>query len=211
MATAGQNVAGSEFVYSDYLTLARLYLAQGEIEAALQVLEPLLNLAETMGYRRRVIPILVMKALAWQRKKEAGLAVEALGQALALAEPEGYQQIFVDEGEPLAQLLYQAMAGGYSPAYASKLLAAITQAAPGAAVPGEKQAPAASLLEPLSEREREVLALLAEGLSNREISMRLHISLSTVKGHTANIYGKLGVKSRTQAIAQAERLALLNP
>ena len=109
----------------------------------------------------------------------------------------------------MAQLLYQAIQRRHSPVYARTILAAFRPNSSPAAVPGEKKLPAERLLEPLSERELEVLALLAEGLSNREIALRLHISLSTVKGHTANIYGKLGVNSRTMAIAEAVRLAIL--
>ena len=208
--TAGRNAAGSEFIQSDYLTLARLYLAQNKADAALQVIGSLLNVAESLGHMHRAIYILVLKALALQQKKESGMAVDVLGQALALAEPEGYRQVFLDEGEPMARLLYQAIARGYSPTYTKKILAAFTPNSSPAGVLIDKESRAESLLEPLSEREREVLALIAAGLSNREISMRLHITLSTVKGHTANIYGKLGVKSRTQAISEATRLGILN-
>jgi LuxR family maltose regulon positive regulatory protein len=208
--TSGQNVAGSEFIQNDYLTLARLYLAQNKADAALQVIDPLLNVANSMGHMRRVIHILVLKALALQHKKEVGLAVDVLGQTLALAEPEEYLQVFLDEGEPMARLLYQTIARGVSPVYAKKMLTAFSQKSSYVVVPGEKKAPVENLLEPISEREHEVLALIAAGLSNREISMRLHITLSTVKGHTANIYGKLGVNSRTQAISEAARLGILN-
>ncbi len=208
--TAGLNVAASEFIYSDYSTLARLFLAQNKPEAALQVIDPLLSIAETMGYMRRVIHCLVLKSLALQQMKEEKRAVDGVGQALALAEPEGYQQVFLEEGEPMVRLLYQAVVCGYSPDHARKILAAFTSKSPHAAFPGEEMASPESLLEPLSEREREVLALIAGGLSNREISMRLHISLSTVKGHTANIYGKLGVNSRTQALSEAARLGILD-
>ena len=207
--TSGRNAAGSEFVYSDYLTLARLYLAQNKVDAALQVLESLLDLADSMGYMRRVIQILVVKAAALQRKKANEAAVEALGQALALAEAEGYQRVFLDEGEGLVTLLYLASAQGYSSAYAKKLLAAFGQAGQPSAA-DEKKTSAGSLLEPLSQREIEVLALIAEGLSNGEIAVHLTISLSTVKGHTASIYGKLGVNSRTRAVSEAVRLGILH-
>ena len=137
--TAGLNAAGSEFIQNDYLTLARLYLAQNKVDAALQVIDPLLNVAETLGYMRRVIHILVLKALALQQKKETEMAVDVLGQALALAEPEGYQQVFLDEGEPMARLLYQAIARGYSPIYAKKILAAFTPNSPSASVLSGKE------------------------------------------------------------------------
>lgn len=207
---AGQNVAGSELIYSEYLTLARLYLAQNKIDAALQVVDPLLKIAETLGYLRRVISLLVLRALILQQKKETLLAVDTLGRALELAEPEGYHRVFLDEGEPIVHLLNRAISRGCSPVYAREILAAFTSKVPSAVVSDEKKSSPEGLLEPLSERELEVLALIADGLSNREISMRLHISLSTVKGHTANIYGKLGVSSRTQAISEANRMGILN-
>ena len=208
--TSGRNAAGSEFVYNDYLTLARLYLAQNKVDAALQVLESLLDLAESMGYMRRVIQILVVKAAALQRKKVNEAAVAVLGRALALAEPEGFQRVFLDEGEDLVQLLYQAIAQGHSSVYVRKLLAAFSQTGQPAAS-DEAKTSADRLLEPLSRRELEVLKLIAVGLSNGEIAVRLTISLSTVKGHTANIYGKLGVNNRTQAVSEAARLGILHP
>jgi LuxR family maltose regulon positive regulatory protein len=208
--TAGLNAAGSEFIQSDYIVLARLYLAQNKVDAALQVLDSLLNAAQALGFMRRVIHLLVLKALAFGQKKETGQAVEILGQALAEAEPEEYLQVFLEEGEPMARLLYRAMEQGYSPGYVKKILSAFSQQGLLANNP-EKQPPAEPLFEPLSERERQVLALIAAGLSNREICARLHISLSTVKGHTASIYGKLGVNSRTRAVSEATRLGLLAP
>ena len=203
--TAGANVAGSEFIQIEYMTLARLYLVQNKADAALQVIDPLLNVARSLGYVRRVLSLLVLKSLILQQKKEEGLAVEVLGQALALAEPEGYQRVFLDEGDPMAQLLFRALRSGYSPVYAKKILAAFPPKNSNV-----KKAPAEGLLEPLSEREQEVLTLISQGLSNREIGVRLHISLSTVKGHTTSIYGKLGINSRTQAISEAVRLGILH-
>jgi len=208
--TAGSNIAGSEFIYADFLTLARLYLAQNKIDAALQVIDPLLGLASTHGYTRREIYLLLIKASALLQKNEVEKAVSVLGQALALAAPEGYKQVFLDEGEPMASLLCRAIAQGHSPIFAKKILAALTQKGSLTTIPGEKKPSQKDLFEPLSERELEVLALIAAGLTNREISLRLHISLSTVKGHTANIYGKLGVNSRTRAISEAARLSILD-
>ncbi len=180
------------------------------MDAALQVLDSLLTAAEALGYMRRVIHILVLKALALEQKKETARAVEILRQTLTLAEPEGYLQVFLDDREPMARLLYKSMEQGYSPCYVKKILAAFSEQDALAAGP-EKPLPAELLFEPLSERECQVLALIAAGLSNREICTHLHISLSTVKGHTASIYGKLGVNSRTQAVSEAIRLGLLNP
>ena len=131
--------------------------------------------------------------------------------ALRPAEPEGYVRIFVDEGMPMARLLSAAAAQGIMPDYIGRLLAAFA---------AEEQksedrvslppAPSAqSLSEPLSQRELEVLLLIAQGLSNREISVRLFLALDTVKGHNRKIFGKLHVQRRTEAIARARELGLL--
>jgi LuxR family maltose regulon positive regulatory protein len=105
----------------------------------------------------------------------------------------------------MAELLYQAAAQGIAPEYAGRLLTAF----PASEAPDSFQELPADMVEPLSEREREVLQLIAEGLSNREIAQELFLSISTVKVHTYNIYGKLGVHSRTQAVAKARALGIL--
>jgi LuxR family maltose regulon positive regulatory protein len=127
----------------------------------------------------------------------------ALERALSLAEPEGYVRTFVDEGEPMARLLRRALAQGLAPSYVASLLAALGEEAM-PLPPGEQP-----LVEPLTQREIEVLHLIAAGLSNQEIAQELVIALSTVKSHINHMYGKLGVKSRTQAVARAQELGLL--
>jgi LuxR family maltose regulon positive regulatory protein len=133
----------------------------------------------------------------------------ALERALAAAEPGGFLRIFVDEGPSMARLLYEAVTRGIAPDYARRLLSAFPVAEPEQTTASEKQAPQSELVEPLSERELEVLLLFAEGLTNQEIASRLFLSLNTVKAHSSNIYGKLGVHSRTQAVARARALGLL--
>ena len=141
-----------------------------------------------------------------------GRAKQKFSRALTLAEPENYVRIFIDEGQQVLRLLQQAIADDCLPFYTKSLLAAHTRQLypPKQAVEKTGVAPEKSLVEPLSERELEVLGLIAEGLTNKEIGLRLHVTLSTVKGHTSNIYGKLGVKNRTQAIAIAQNLGLLS-
>ena len=129
--------------------------------------------------------------------------MEALGQALHLGEPEGYVRQFLDAGEPARRLLQQAAVRGIAPGYTARLLAAFGPA------PGARRAAAQPLVEPLSARELEVLHLLAEDLSNREIGRRLFISLPTVKSHTRNIYDKLGVHDREEAVARGRALNIL--
>lgn len=135
-------------------------------------------------------------------------ALTALAATLELAEPEGYVRIFVDEGQPMAELLYQAATRGIFPEYCGRLLASFPESK---AVKNDTQAKAGELIEPLSEREVEVLQLISEGLSNSETAQRLYLSLNTVKGHTRNIYAKLNVNSRTQAVAKARALGISPP
>ena len=206
---ADKNASVRELLQGEALTLTRLYLAQHRSDKALEMLNYLHDQVKKRGQMRRVIEVLALKALALQAEGQLDLALRAIGEAIALAEPEGYQRAFVDEGEPMARLLYQAVAQGIFPVYSGKLLAVLS---------ADIQAPVsplslshAGLIETLSEREQDVLQLIAEGLSNSEIASRLFISLSTVKGHTSNIFGKLGVKNRTQAVARARSLGLLPP
>lgn len=206
---AGRNAEINELFQGEYLTLIRLTLAQHQPERALVLISPLQELIEKRGYQRRIIEILVLKALALQQKGVIDQALQALGNALFLAEPEGYQRIILDEGEPIAKLLYQAVAQKIVPQYAGKLLAVFS--AENQNVTDTRISMSGEMIEPLSQRELEVLRLIAEGLSNREIAQRLVISLSTVKGHTTNIFGKLGVKNRTQATARSRSLGILAP
>ena len=132
-------------------------------------------------------------------------AVHLLGDALALAEPGGFIRLFVDEGLPMAHLLSEAAALGIMPDYIAKLLAAFEAEEHRSGI----SPPPQPLVEPLSPRELEVLGLIAQGLSNREISERLFLALPTVKGHNRRIYGKLHVRRRTEAVARARELGLL--
>jgi LuxR family maltose regulon positive regulatory protein len=110
----------------------------------------------------------------------------------------------------MARLLYTAVACGIAPEYARRLLAAFPTTESEQTVPSKPQAPESGLIEPLSEREQEVLQLIADGLTNPEIASRLFLSLNTVKTHTRSVYGKLGVHSRVQAVARARALGILS-
>jgi LuxR family maltose regulon positive regulatory protein len=158
-----------------------------------------------------VIEILMLQALAFQTRGDTIRALGKLEQAFNLAEPEGFIRIFVDEGPPMAGLLYEALARGIAPDYVRKLLGAFPAVAPEQSGTTQVQSSEFDLIDPLSEREIEVLQFIAKGLTNQEIASRLYLSLNTVKVHTRNINRKLGVHNRTQAAARAKALGILPP
>jgi LuxR family transcriptional regulator, maltose regulon positive regulatory protein len=193
-------------------TWARVLNAQGKPEAAILLLDSLLQVAEAAGQMGNVIELLALGALALQAQGQSAQAMTALERALTLAEPEGYLRIFVDEGEPMKLLLQRMKVkdprkgaeGGRMRDYVDKLLSAVGERAFHPSSRGPQP-----LVEPLSERELEVLRLIADGFSNAEIAGKLVIAQGTVKRHINNIYGKLGVQSRTQAVAKAREIRLL--
>jgi LuxR family maltose regulon positive regulatory protein len=193
------------------ISQARVYLAQGDPFAALSVLEPLRRQVEAKGWEDEQLKVMILQAVAHHAHGEKDKAVQLLGDALALAEPGGFIRLFVDEGSPMAQLLSEAAAHGMMPDYTGKLLAAFeSEKQRSAGESARLTAPSLQpLIEPLSQRELEVLQLIAQGLSNREIGERLFIALNTVKGHNRNIYSKLQVQRRTEAIVRARELGLL--
>jgi LuxR family maltose regulon positive regulatory protein len=197
------------FSLLDYLVLTRILIAQGRLDETAELLERLLKAAEAGGRTSRVIEILVLQALTRQAQGSTDRAVIKLERALTLAEPEGFVRIFVDEGPPMARLLLEALSRGIAPGYVRRLLEAFPVTEPGQAVLPKSPAPQSDLIEPLSERELEVLQLIAQGLTNPEIATRLYLSPNTVKVHTRNIYGKLGVRNRTQAGARGRALGIL--
>jgi len=195
------------------LTLARVLLAQGEPATAQSLLDTILPPAEAAGRMGAVIEALTLHALARQAVGDGDGALEALVRALEMAEPEGYVRVFVDAGQPMAALLQDALARGLAADYAKKLLGAFQPSGPRQAHPDftHPTIQQTALIEPLTDREIEVLLCLAEGLSNAEIAQRLFISLPTVKSHTRNIYGKLGVHNRKEAVARARALGIIPP
>jgi len=187
----------------EHIALARIFIAQRKLAEADRLLQRLIETAEAGGRTSRMIEILILQALAFQLGGDNDRAMTTLEIALTLAEPEGFIRIFVDEGPPMARLLYEAISREIAPEYVQRLLAAFPIDEP-------EQAANSELIEPLSEREIEILQLVAEGLTNLEIASRLYLSPNTVKAHTRNIYGKLGVNNRTQAGVRARALGLLS-
>lgn len=201
----------------EHITLVRVLLADSTndpagsvIHEALRLLDRLQQAAAAGGRMGSLIEIELLRALAHQVAGDMPGALVALERTLRLAEPEGYVRIFVDEGSPMARLLSAAAKQRMRPDYTRKLLAAFApseaNALPAAILPPISAQP---LIEPLSTRELEVLHLIGKGLSNGEISERLFLALSTVKGHNRNIFDKLQVQSRTEAIARARELGLM--
>ena len=185
-----------------YANRLRLHLARGQADAALALAGRLLHNQAAQQRMGSPIEILVLQALAFQAKKEMEPAISALEQAFAIARPQGYVRTFLDEGQPMARLLYQARARGSGAGYAAGLLAAL---------PFQRcAAPRQSLIQPLTPRELEVLRLIEAGCSNQQIAQKYVISIPTVKRHISNIYMKLEVTSRTQAVSRAKELGLLN-
>jgi LuxR family maltose regulon positive regulatory protein len=192
-----------------YVTLARMLLHQGDVTKAQYLLNRLLRMTEDSGSMGISIQVLVLQALAFQSRGQSDQALATLSRALAIGEPEGYVRTFSGEGAQMEQLLRQAGRRGILVSYVTRLLAAM------GTTPSELRPPAvhvtqpSPLIEPLSMREIEVLQLLADGLSNKEIAQRLVISIGTVKNHLKSIYGKLEVDSRTRAVARGRTLGLL--
>jgi LuxR family transcriptional regulator, maltose regulon positive regulatory protein len=191
------------------LLRARVSLARNEPASALAILERLGGEMEARGWKDEALKALVLRALALRAGGREEEALRLLGPALDQAEAGGFVRLFLDEGEPMAALLSAATARGKGGAYADKLLAAFAaESRPGSAAASASSL-AQRLVDPLSQRELEVLALVAEGLSNREIGERLFLALDTIKGHNRRIFDKLDVKRRTEAIVRARGLGLL--
>ncbi|MCP4543341.1 MAG: AAA family ATPase [Chloroflexi bacterium] len=197
------------------LTNARLLLAQEQKAAAADLLATLWGMASQAGWQSVVTQTRVLQALAAPTPDEA---LVLLRKALTLAEPEGYVRTFVDLGEPMAKLLRQVASQGIAPEYVGKLLAAIgvekqrirgVEMIESPPAPLPSHPPASLLIEPLSDRELQALRLLADGHTNQEMANELCVSINTVKAHLKNIYSKLGVHKRRQAVATARELDLL--
>ena len=190
----------------EYIVLARVLIAQGKGES-LTLLARLLEIFETSGAIGHAIEILVLQAVFLHEQGENDQALIALERALSLAQPEDYVRTFIDEGAPMGKLLRQAAMQGIAGEYTARLLAALEkETKDGQHIP---QMMPQIMVDPLSERELEVLRLLTTHLSNTEIASELYISANTVRFHVKNIYNKLNVHRRTDAVQRAEELGLV--
>ena len=197
----------------EQITLARVLIAdyrseqtEDSIHDAIKLLGGLLDAAKANGRMGSVIEISVLQALIHQAQGDKPAALVSLAQALTLAEIEGTIQLFIDEGEPMRALLSESLTHGANPSFVTQLLTAMNSQVDSDATSSD---PNQLLIEPLSKREIEVLGLLATGHTNQAVADELVIAVSTVKKHVNNIFGKLGVGRRTQAISRARDLGLL--
>ena len=200
------------------VTRARILLASDadtDLRSALQILDALHEIAERTHNTRYKIEILALRALAMEALGETSAAESILKQAVNLAQPGGFIRVFVDLGKPMQELLRRLTQQGHWMDAMGRILAAFPQDdenLPGDASPARQLSPGISMLaEPLTPRELEVLALLRGPLSIKEIAIQLHITYATAKRHTINIYAKLDVNQRWNAVARAEELNILSP
>jgi len=190
------------------LTLARFWLRQGRLDEAVELSAAIQSAAEAAGRMGTALQSLVLRALAFQQQGDGAQARDSLGRALIIAQPEGYVRIFLDAGSPLRSLILDcrlALASSHEAskallAYVDRLLAAFPEA----------DAPRSGLWDLLTPRELEILALMAGGASNQEIAGRLVVTVGTVKGHVNHILDKLDARNRTEAVARARELGLLD-
>jgi len=208
---------GSFFQRISFAMHARILIALGRehsngmyINDALELLNRLLELIENNGWGKKVVEILALQALAYEVDGKTHQAISTLERALTMAEPNGFIRTFVDEGPPMARLLYEALSHEIAPDYVQRLLKAFPVEETEKTDTLQLHGPDSELIEPLSEREIEVLQFIAQGLSNREVGERLYLTLNTVKAHSRTIYSKLGVNNRTQAVAKARALGIIS-
>ncbi|MBI9050243.1 MAG: hypothetical protein JEZ00_12545 [Anaerolineaceae bacterium] len=184
------------------LSQARILIAQGNSSVALALLEPLAEQFETKKWQDEYLKCMVLQSLAYHALGEIDQAMQSIETTLALAESGGFIRTFIDEGTTMANLLAVARSHAIVPNYVDKLLS-IFAAHPSAQITDQ------NLINPLSQRELQVLQLIAQGASNREISEKLFLALDTVKGHNRKIFDKLQVQRRTEAVVRARELGIL--
>jgi LuxR family maltose regulon positive regulatory protein len=188
--------------------LARVYAQAGAPEKALAIADSLFEQIRAEGRNARLLELGLAKALALQQTGRETEALEALQNCVSLAEPEGYVRLFVEAGAPVCNLLRQITVRGTQAEYAARLIRVI-EAAPIAARQEPLRHGSTLLVETLTKRELAVLRLICDGCSNQQIGEALVLSVNTVKKHTSNIYGKLGVRNRAQAAIRAQEIGLV--
>jgi LuxR family maltose regulon positive regulatory protein len=194
----------------EFLTLARVLIAQKKLDEGLALLKRISEVSDEIGKKHTSLRAIILQAIVLFLQEDIDKAMDRIELALTLSEAGEYIQIFVDEGPPMARLLYEAFSRDISPEYVQKLLAAFPDVEPEKDIMSKPFVSDSEWIEPLSEREIEVLQLIAEGLSRQEIASELFLTLNTVKTHARNIYSKLGVNNQMQAVGKARGLGLLD-
>ncbi len=207
------------FLWADaFIEFAQVMTAQQEFDSAHCLLEEIRLKLEPFGFWKHILKTMIVQACILDQQDKHDLALAQMQHALTLAEPEKYVHLFIDEGEAAKSLIAKCGSGSSSTtdihrwiSYKEKLMAAFKNTPAERSIPNQKkdiQYP--GLIEPLTERELEVLQLITDGLSNKEIANKLVVTVGTVKTHTSNIYSKLNVQGRTKAIAKARELHLIH-
>jgi LuxR family maltose regulon positive regulatory protein len=231
LAAAARWAASYDDVLADYFSVferwsasllkARIDIAQGQLVPALALLAQVRRDAEAAGIILHAVEARALQAVAYRAQGKFDAALEALGGALQLAESHGYVRVLLDEGPPMRALLREAAKRGIAPEFVAQLLVAFDEAGDDgprsmddaqsirAPEPTTLGPTVLAPIEPLTEREIEVLRLIAAGLTNREVAEALYLSTNTVKSHLKHIYGKLDVHSRAHAVHRARELAIL--
>ncbi len=195
--------------HREYLSLAALLIAKGDLHAAESLLESMIGWAEATKQYRTLICARVLQSLAYAELKNTQKALHSLALALDMAEPEGYFQAILEVGRPVLPLLYAAVQKGVHAEFATRLLDVFKETRPDLMEKSDTQKRQPDNLTPLRPREVEVLKLVADGQTNKEIAQELQISLRTVKFHMTCILTKLGVDNRLQAVAKAKILGIV--
>ena len=197
----------------EQITLIRIGLKEYErhkiadFEPLIASIEHLVNYVRLRKWNRNLTEILILRAITYSYAGKPEIAKDSIFEALRISEPEGYIQPFIEDREQILSLLSENNQEAYQSQFLKSILQAIYDKAKNS---GEKaKMMSSTLIEPLSERELEMLHMISEGLSNQEISDRLYLALSTIKGYNQNLFGKLQVKSRTEAIKRARELGIL--
>jgi len=190
------------------ISQARVHLAQRDPSTALALLSSLRQQMEAKDWKDERLRVMVLQSASLHSYGEKDQAVQVLTEALTMAEPEGFIRLFIDEGAPMKQLLLEAASRGVMPDYVARLLTAF-EADKRNREDNQLLRPIGHLIEPISQRELKILQLIAQGLSNREISERLFLALDTIKGHNRILFDKLQVQSRTEAVVRAQALGLI--
>jgi LuxR family maltose regulon positive regulatory protein len=198
-----------------YPALAKALIQDGRMEEALRLLERFQGVVEEKGLTRYLIDALVQKAMALQKQGEDERAIDLLTEALILAEPEGFIHTFIDEGAAMGKLLRKVKARGAPADYVEKLLIELEEDGKDSERSTKEKTmplvddPSSIMVEPLTERELQVLRLLRTDLSAKEIADELFVAVSTVRSHIKSIYSKLDVHNRLEAISASRNLGLI--